>query len=645
MLTARQRSILTFLAGQENYVTGAILADVHDVSERTIRTDILCIRQEIKKFGGEIDSRPKAGFKLTLPAGKTIVDFWNSQEMPLLPQVRTNAILLLLAMEKRTTTEQLEEKLLVSRNTVVADMKVVAVKADVAGLQLDAKGYKGTMLLGEEVTLRNFIFAVQGELRQLNPSLLAEFMQEKAGEFFDVSALLIAYAENIIGTKFADSAVRELKDILPFCLLRCRLGYHAPPSGHKNDENFIKICASVYGFFADNGQGFVTEGDADYIAVLFTGSPKLGGAGSRDDALTEVCLEFIKDYAKEVNIAVDFDDTVTKQFILHLQVAIFRLQHKLPIENTLQDEIKYASSFIYDIARKLCRKYEIRWQVSVPESELAFITVYLETLLSQYAQDTKPLKIVIVCHGGMATSTLLKQRLSICMPTLAIEKICRYEDLDDELPVLRPDLILTTLGTNIAGYPCVQVNPVLPATDINKISTALSRIAYQKRNEGLIGGIDSGGFCVMEELIPEEFCQFAVQVTDWKNAVSRASLPLERAGKITAAYAADMIEVVKTMGNYMIFFPEIAFVHAKTDHVKENGMAALFLPNVIDFGTKTVSPVKVIVVVANKEENFVLTKLIRLLMQGDNIRLFKEAASYDDLRKLGTTKEKKDATH
>ena len=631
MLTLRQQEILKHISKQEGYVTSQQLADEYEVSQRTIRTDIQCIQSELRKFGAEIKSRPKVGFRLVKSKGINLVELLNQPEQNL-SESRVLAIMLLLAMYEKLTTERLEQKLQVSRNTIVADMKAVAKKVAGAGLELYAKSYDGTQLLGEEIVVRNFAFKVQGELRKLNPKFLVEINAGELAGYKLSTDSLISYVEEFIGAKLSDEAVTELRDMIPLCLRRSALNRYALPS--TTSEDLSKLRAGIYSYLSEFSNVKITEGDAEYLAILFAGAQKLNQSEKFADSVARDCREFLLEYAAEVNIAIDFEDVLVKQFVVHLQTAVFRLQHDLPIENELLDEIQYASSFVYDTAKRLLHKYEVSWKVSMPDTEIAFVTIYLEALLQQYSEKERPLRVIVVCHGGMATSTLLKNRLAVCMPTLRIEKICRYEDLDKELPILRPDLILTTLGMNIPGCQCVQVNPILPSSDIKKISEALSRIAYRKRNDILISKTDNDNLSLIEELLPQEFCQFLTRLPEWKIAIRLAAAPLVRAGKITSDYAEDMIGVVKKMGNYMIFIPEIAFVHAKTDNVIENGIAALFFPDTIDFGSLTISPVKVLVVVANREENFVLTRLIRLLMQGGNIEKFKRARTYEDLKLL-----------
>lgn len=84
----------------------------------------------------------------------------------------------------------------------------------------------------------------------------------------------------------------------------------------------------------------------------------------------------------------------------------------------------------------------------------------------------------------------------------------------------------------------------------------------------------------------------------------------------------------------MMFIPEIAFVHATPENVIENAVSILNLKSPIDFGSKNKSTVKTIVVLANKEENKNLINLTNILIKDDNIKKFKNAKSYEDLKSI-----------
>lgn len=84
----------------------------------------------------------------------------------------------------------------------------------------------------------------------------------------------------------------------------------------------------------------------------------------------------------------------------------------------------------------------------------------------------------------------------------------------------------------------------------------------------------------------------------------------------------------------MVFIPEIAFVHAPPEHVNEDHMSLLKLESPIEFGAKSKVDVKVIIVIASKEENKNLVELMQILMKEDNVEKLKNVTDYDDIREI-----------
>ena len=84
----------------------------------------------------------------------------------------------------------------------------------------------------------------------------------------------------------------------------------------------------------------------------------------------------------------------------------------------------------------------------------------------------------------------------------------------------------------------------------------------------------------------------------------------------------------------MVFIPEIAFVHAEPTSVIENSASILVLKKPIKFGSKKETLVKVIIVLANKNENMNLVNLINIITKEGNIKKLKEATCYEDVENI-----------
>ena len=81
---------------------------------------------------------------------------------------------------------------------------------------------------------------------------------------------------------------------------------------------------------------------------------------------------------------------------------------------------------------------------------------------------------------------------------------------------------------------------------------------------------------MLTDLITRKRIQCVESVTDWKDAIRTASIPLIEDGSILNSYVDAMIESVETIGPYIVLAPGIALPHARPEAgVQQLGMALL----------------------------------------------------------------------
>ena len=305
-----------------------------------------------------------------------------------------------------------------------------------------------------------------------------------------------------------------------------------------------------------------------------------------------------------------------------------------PSLSTVWEDIKYSSLFVYEITKKILREYEAMFDVVFPETEIAYTTMYFETLFQENYNMNFTVNVIVVCNSGLSTAVLLKQRLHMIVPELNVISTCRVSDVIKEAENINPDFIISTVPLKMNQYKVIEVNPLLNAEDVNVIRRNLTNLSYNRRNEHLAKQMEAIHKMPMEELFQKDCCKFNLKISDWKEAVQVAADPLIQYNYIQKEYVDDIIKIIQTIGNYMVFIPEIAFVHAPPEHVNEDHMSLLKLAKPIEFGTKSKVDVKVIIVIASKEENKNLVELMQILMKEDNVAKLKNVTNYDDIREI-----------
>ncbi|MBL4936208.1 DeoR family transcriptional regulator [Clostridium sp. YIM B02515] len=144
-LTKRQKEIIKYMLGLNDFVSINKISERLDVSERTVRYDLDTIEEYLKLLKCSMLRKPRFGILLGCDEDKrekllhSIMDF-NSRVFS--PQEREFLIIIyILSKESTMTIEKLSALLNVSKNTIIADLAYVDKKLKVYNLNLNKKTY------------------------------------------------------------------------------------------------------------------------------------------------------------------------------------------------------------------------------------------------------------------------------------------------------------------------------------------------------------------------------------------------------------------------------------------------------------------------------------------------------------------------
>lgn len=119
---------------------------------------------------------------------------------------------------------------------------------------------------------------------------------------------------------------------------------------------------------------------------------------------------------------------------------------------------------------------------------------------------------------------------------------------------------------------------------------------------------------MIKELISEDSVEVNVTVKDWREAVRKSGLLLEKCGKVEHRYIESMVENVENAGPYIVIAPGIAMPHARSENgVKEIGVSLLFLKTPVNFGNPENDPVKIVAAMSAKDSSSHLDALADLM--------------------------------
>jgi transcriptional antiterminator len=433
-LNKRQIEIIKFLSNTNTYITVENISEIFHISQRTIRNDLNSIEYALKEYNVSFERKPRVGIRLNFDE-KEIKKVLNMYEYKIYSaEERVLFVLIMIMTKEKTTFEELAEKLQVSKNTIIQDLKSAEILLEKHDIKVNKKSYYGIFLDGNEDKIRSCLLQLYKKSSKHIQLDINKYLIDCLKLDIREIRSFLENVEILANVKYSEEALDELEVLINFSLCRMSIGNTVKYSQvyidkQKVNKNFtiLRDCIKKLNFN-------VTESELCYVLKLFSGAKStLGNFITTNSEVDKLATNIIKDMCDVINISPTEDVEFKEQMSLHLKVAIFRLKNNLLIDNPMLEEIKYKMSFIYSITEKILLGYEGILDVKFPESEIAYIAMYFDALFERNVKGKFSYEVLIICNGGLATSSLLKTRIGAMIPEIKILDICRLRDVDNKI--------------------------------------------------------------------------------------------------------------------------------------------------------------------------------------------------------------------
>ena len=635
-LNERQNSILKYLYNKKDYTTINEISKEFKVSVRTIRYDLDNIEYTLKDNEKiSLVRTPRYGIKLEFKGKRDILTFSsifdcveiNSPE----DRVIFIAINLLIGNSK---VEELANMLSVSKNTVVSDLKKAKEILNNLRINVISKAYIGTCIEGDEEDVRYAFINLYYKISNADNYKLLKMIIDDFDSVKNDIEKRIHKVENRLSLEYSDTSFKELIIIIMYCFMR--MGEY---SNFNYSEEYIKEKEQEEEFeaiqyaFADKTED---KKEICYLMKWFKSAKVMSFINDKSDVKMDgnkyLAMRIIEDMEKYTGIDYSNDFDFVNSVVMHFSVAMYRMQNNFKIENPLKEDIKMRLGIIYQITEDVMKKYESEIGVEFPDDEVSYMAMHFGAAFERKTQEIFDTKALIVCNSGLATAGLLSARMEVMLPQIQVEGVCRLNNLEEELKNKDVDIIISTVPIRNTDIEYVEVNPMLNIDDVLKLKKLAFNNVYEKSSEYLVSKYKGDKISSVAEIIRKSNVAFLYDADNWRDAIAEASKPLIKSGDIKEEYVDDMIKAIEDLGTYMVFIPEIAFVHASNKNVVNNAVSMLTLKNEIYFGDNSEVRIKSVVVLANKDENKNLIELINILTKNNNAEKFKNAEKYFDLK-------------
>ena len=227
----------------------------------------------------------------------------------------------------------------------------------------------------------------------------------------------------------------------------------------------------------------VPEEEIGYVTMHLRGT-KLRENGGLQDYFETSDLEvasqvkaLVRYVEDQTGVGLAGDSSLYTGLLAHIERAIHRLQENLSIHNPLLEDVKLDYPALFDLVSQGMEKVFV--QEDIPEEEVGFVAMHFGAALDR-AQESFPRNVLVLCSSGIATSKMLASRLQRAFPQIQNIRNSSLFDLED-LDIGDFDLVVSTVPLSAPEDSYVQVQPLLPGNDVERIRNHLRETSLDTR--------------------------------------------------------------------------------------------------------------------------------------------------------------------
>lgn len=477
----RLRKIFEILRAYPDGVNGEVISRQVGVSSRTIRSDIKMLEKMIKKYAVTIKSAPRKGYfmKCEHPflADKFIKDSMISNPAVAQSSGKPEEIIIChLLLNDYTDTTVTQNCLADEQYISLSALKLYFNKCKYIFNKYNLKivHYKkdGVRISGEEGQIRNCIFDYADKNKDFAEKIFSSIDMISIDEV--ISKVLREQKMQIPDIDKASLCIH-----VAIAVSRSKYGkniYYPISIVKKIDQTFeYDVAKDILEYLYAVLGIDISYNEVYYVTQCLLASKKFFNTATSMENLeakkiVHAILEKIKD-----ELLIDFmdDKYLIDGLVLHLNIAINRIQFHMNIRNELLETIKNDYPLAFQMGVIAGQVVKVINKITVNENEIGYIALHFGAALSRKGIAEKRClskKIIIACAAGLSIAVLLKAKIK--------EYFQERLDILDVMPAYsvtaktleKVDYIFTTVPIDsIKSNKIITINNILQTEDINKI--------------------------------------------------------------------------------------------------------------------------------------------------------------------------------
>ena len=516
--TPRIQQILRIMLDSKGPVNKQEIADDIGVSKRTVQREFEYLELCIKRYGLKLTNHKGIGVEIQgSPENiEKLREDLGDQQYPDAADREGRRRRLLFELLRDRTPHKLfyySQLLGVSEATAGSDMDALCPWLEESRLGIVKRPGYGVILEGDErdyrEAMRRFIEETAGQSDayssgDITGEIFAEALLDAAdsGIYSLLEGDTVRRVDKVLRglnepkiLQLADSAYAGLVIHISIVIERLQQGAalkSVPPEmGDLEFWDDYDLAVRILEAMEKEFEILIPRGELSYVLLhirgakmAYTGEEQEFPSDLSDDRLLPMIDRMIDVYNKDIANELKEDEEFLRGLLVHLRPVLVRLSTGLRIHNPILEDIKEEYAEIFEACRRAAHVITEETGYEVNEEEVGFLAMHFgaaQERVKENKQYTRKVNIGIVCASGFGVARLMMTRLKDKLGDKAILKAYGKGEINKYV-ITGTDFFVSTMNLDQLPVDYLQVSPLIPPKDLNKIEYKLEDYSHIRRD-------------------------------------------------------------------------------------------------------------------------------------------------------------------
>ena len=516
--TPRIQQILRIMLDSKGPVNKQEIADDIGVSKRTVQREFEYLELCIKRYGLKLTNHKGIGVEIQgSPENiEKLREDLGDQQYPDAADREGRRRRLLFELLRDRTPHKLfyySQLLGVSEATAGSDMDALCPWLEESRLGIVKRPGYGVILEGDErdyrEAMRRFIEETAGQSDayssgDITGEIFAEALLDAAdsGIYSLLEGDTVRRVDKVLRglnepkiLQLADSAYAGLVIHISIVIERLQQGAalkSVPPEmGDLEFWDDYDLVVRILEAMEKEFEILIPRGELSYVLLhirgakmAYTGEEQEFPSDLGDDRLLPMIDRMIDVYNKDIANELKEDEEFLRGLLVHLRPVLVRLSTGLRIHNPILEDIKEEYAEIFEACRRAAQVITEETGYEVNEEEVGFLAMHFgaaQERVKENKQYTRKVNIGIVCASGFGVARLMMTRLKDKLGDKAILKAYGKGEINKYV-ITGTDFFVSTMNLDQLPVDYLQVSPLIPPKDLNKIEYKLEDYSHIRRD-------------------------------------------------------------------------------------------------------------------------------------------------------------------